>query len=146
MDNKIHIQKLGDYYLQNLTLAESKFKDYQLGRYGRMRLNYLKHHRKAEYITLFMNNKLDDHLYNIDTECQNQFEFLMKQFAEKENITEELKSNSQMKWVQKMNSIRSSVDERQYFLSILNLLFLMFLYFYTSLEQNSIFLLLLPKG
>lgn len=40
-------------------------------------------------------------LYNIDTECQNQFEFLMKQLAEKENITEELKANNQMEWVQK---------------------------------------------
>ena len=43
-----------------------------------------------------MDNKLDEHLYNIDTECQKQFEFLMKQFAEKENITEELKVNNQM--------------------------------------------------
>ena len=58
-----------------------------------------------------MDNKLYEHLYNIDTECQNQFEFLMKQFAEKENITEELKANNQMELVQKMNNIKNSVDE-----------------------------------
>ena len=58
-----------------------------------------------------MDNKLDEHLYNIDTECQKQFEFLMKQFAEKENITEELKVNNQMEWVQKMNNIKNSVEE-----------------------------------
>jgi len=111
MNGKITYTKFGDYYFPNLTLAESKFKNYQLGKYGRMRLNYLKNHRKAEYINLFMNNKLDEHLYNIDTECQNQFEFLMKQFTKKENITEELKANNQMEWVQKMNSIKNSVNE-----------------------------------
>lgn len=58
-----------------------------------------------------MNNKLHEHLYNIDIECQNQFEFLIKQFAEKENITEELKVNNQMEWVQKMNNIKNCVDE-----------------------------------
>ena len=76
-----------------------------------MRLNYLKNYKKDEYIILLIDNKLDEHLYNIDTECQNQFEFLMKQLAEKENITEELKANNQMKWVQKMNNIKNSVEE-----------------------------------
>lgn len=58
-----------------------------------------------------MDNKLYEHLYNIDIECQKQFELLMKQFAKKENITEELKANNQMEWVQKMNNIKNSVDE-----------------------------------
>lgn len=103
--------KHGDYYLPNLILEESKFNNYKLGKYGRIRLNYLKKHKKAEYIILFMNNKLDEHLYNIDMECKKQFKFLMKQFAEKENITEELKSSNQMEWVCKMNNIRNSVEE-----------------------------------
>lgn len=111
MDSKITYTKVGDYYLPNLTLAESKFKDYQLSKYGRMRLNYLKNYKKAEYIILFMDNKLYEHLYNIDVECQKQFEILMKQLAEKENITEELKTNNQMEWVQKMNSIKNSVED-----------------------------------
>ena len=51
-----------------------------------------------------MDNKLNEHLYNIDTECQ-------KQFADIENITEELKANNQMEWVQKMNNIKNSVEE-----------------------------------
>lgn len=111
MDIKITYTKVGDYYLPNLTLAESKFKDYQLSKYGRMRLNYLKNYKKAEYIILFMDNKLYKHLYNIDIECENQFEILMKQFEVKENIMEELKANNQMEWVQKMNSIKNSVEE-----------------------------------
>ena len=111
MDSKITYTKVGDYYMPNLTLAESKYKNYQLGKYGRIRLNYLKNHKKAEYIILFMDNKLYEHLYNIDMKCQNQFEFLMIQFAEKENVTEELKANNQMEWVQKMNNIKNTVEE-----------------------------------
>ena len=111
MNNKITYTKIGDYYIPNLTLEESKFKNYHLGKYGRMRLNYLKNHKKAEYIILFMNNKLDEHLYNTDIECKNQFDILMKQLAERENITEELKANNQMEWVRKMNNIKNSVEE-----------------------------------
>jgi len=65
----------------------------------------------AAIIGILFDDWLDEHLYNIDTECQNQFEFLMKQFTKKENITEELKANNQMEWVQKMNSIKNSVNE-----------------------------------
>ena len=111
MNNKITYNKVGDYYLPNLTLEKSKFSNYSLSKYGRMRLNYLKNHKKAEYIILFMDNKLDEHLYHIDTECQKQFKFLMKQFTESENITEELKADNQMELVQKMNNIKSSVEE-----------------------------------
>lgn len=111
IENGIEYILCGNYYLPNLILAKSKFSNYSLGKYGRMRFNYLKNHKKAEYIILFMDNKLDEHLYHIDTECQKQFEFLMKQFAEKEHITEELKANNQMEWVQKMNNIKSSVEE-----------------------------------
>lgn len=111
MNNKITYNKVGDYYLPNLTLEESKFKNYHLGKYGRMRLNYLKNYKKAEYIILFMDNKLNEHLYNIDIECQKQFEILMKHFAERENITEELKANNQMGWVSRMNNIKNCVNE-----------------------------------
>ena len=111
MNNKITYTKIGDYYIPNLTLEESKFKNYHLGKYGRMRLNYLKNYKKAEYIILFMNNNLDEHLYNTDIECKNQFDILMKQLAERENITEELKANNQMEWVRKMNNIKNSVEE-----------------------------------
>lgn len=111
MKSKITYTKTGNYYLPNLTLAESKYKQYSLSKYGRMRLNYLRNHKKAEYIILFMNNELDEHLYNIDMECQKQFEILMKQFTEKENITEKLKVNNQMEWVCRMNNIKNCVNE-----------------------------------
>ena len=97
--------------MPNLTLAESKYKNYQLSKYGRMRLNYLKNYKKAEYIILFMDNKLYEHLHNIDIECQKQFEFLMKQFAEKEDVTETLKANNQMFHIKKMGNIQARARE-----------------------------------
>ena len=111
IDEKTGIEYIrnGDYYLPNLVLAEQK--KIQLNKYGRLRLDYLKNHKKAEYIILFMDNKLDEHLYTIDIECQKQYKYLMKQFAKKENITEELKATNQMEWICRMNNIRNCVDE-----------------------------------
>lgn len=111
IENGIKYVLHGDYYLPNLTLTEIKYKNYPLSKYGRMRLNYLKNYKKTEYIILFMNNQLHEHLYNINIECQKQFEFLMKQFAERENITEELKATNQMEWGSRMNNIKNRVEE-----------------------------------
>ena len=102
--------KQGDYYLPNL-IDTASVSSSELGKYERMRLNYLKEHKYTEYIILWSENKLRKHLKDIDIECQKQFELLMKQFAEKENITEELKATNQMEWVSRMNNIRNCVDE-----------------------------------
>ena len=111
MDNKITYRKVGDFYLPNLAFPKSKYSNYKLGKYGRMRARYLKEHKKAEYTILLIDGKLDEHLYNTDIECKKRFELLMKQFAEKENITEELKSTNQMEWVSRMNNIKNCVEE-----------------------------------
>ena len=107
---KIEYNKQGEYYLPNLVPPE-KLKNFELGRFGRMRLKFLKKHKKSEYIILFMNNKLQEHLLEIDKTANDRFEFLMKQLAKKENITEELKATDQLKWVGLMNNIKSSADE-----------------------------------
>ena len=111
MNNKITYTRVGDYYVPNLILAESKYSNYHLEKYGRMRFNYLKNTKKAEYTILFMDNKLDEHLYNTDIQCKKQYDFLMQQFIKKETITEELKATNQMEWVQKMNNIKNRVEE-----------------------------------
>ena len=107
---KIEYHKEGDYYFPNLYL-DSNFKYSEIGKYGRMRLSFLQEQRKTEYIILFMNNKLQKHLLEIDKTANDRFEFLMKQLAKKENITEELKAIDQLKWVGLMNNIKNSVDE-----------------------------------
>lgn len=107
---KIEYTKQGDYYFPNLLTPEN-LKNFEIGRFGRMRLKFLKEQKKSEYIILVMNNKLKEHLLEIDKIATDRFEFLMKQLAKKENITEELKATNQMLWVQKMNYIKNSVEE-----------------------------------
>jgi len=75
------------------------------------RLNYLKYHRKVLYYNLLTSSKLHSHLADIEEQAQNLFSRLVKEYAEKEGITEQLKSANQMKWVQRMNNIRERVTE-----------------------------------
>lgn len=107
---EIEYYKVGDYYLPNLYL-DTNFDYSKIGKYGRLRFQFLKEQKKAEYIILFMNNKLQDHLLEIDIIANNRFEFLMKEFAKRENITEDLKAKDQLKWVGLMNNIKNSAQE-----------------------------------
>ena len=106
---EIEYTKIGDYYLPNLVAPNMK--NFKIGKYGRMRLRYLKENKKAEYTILLMENKLQEHLIEVDKTANDRFELLMKQFAEKENVTEDLKAKNQMEWVGKMNAIKNAVEE-----------------------------------
>ena len=106
----IEYRKVGDYYLPNL-VAPDNIKNFRLGKYGKLRLNYLKDFKKAEYTILLMDNTLQKHLMQIDTQANDRFELLMKQLIEKENITEELKATNQMEWVGRMNNIKNCAEE-----------------------------------
>lgn len=106
---ELEYRKIGDYYIPNLIVPNMK--DFKIGKYGRMRLRYLKENKKAEYTVLLIENKLQEHLMEIDSTANARFELLMKQFAKKENITEELKATNQMEWVGKMNAIKNAVEE-----------------------------------
>ena len=99
---KIDYRKCGDYYIPNLVISNTK--NLKLGKYGRMRLNYLKTQKKAEYSILLMEDKLSEHLQEIDETATARYNLLMKQFAERENITEELKTTNQLDWVGKMSA------------------------------------------
>ena len=106
---KIDYRKCGDYYIPNLVISNTK--NFKLGKYGKMRLNYLKTQKKAEYSILLTEDKLSEHLQEIDKSAANRYNLLMKQFVEQENITEELKAINQFEWVGKMNSIKNRVEE-----------------------------------
>lgn len=107
---EIEYTKHGDYYLPNL-IDTGNIRDLKLEKYGKMRLKFLQEQKKAEYNILWMNNELKQHLLNIDNVANKRFELLMKQFVEKENITEELKSQDQLKWVGLMNNIKNCAEE-----------------------------------
>ena len=107
---KIEYTKVGNYYLPNLVAPEN-MKNFKIGKYGKLRLRYLNEHKKTEYTILLMDNKLQKHLMENDKIATERFELLMKQYAEKENITEELKTKDQLKWVGLMNNIKHSAEE-----------------------------------
>ena len=112
IDEKSGIEyiKHGDYYLRNLVLYP-EYTNYTIGKYGRMKLNYLKNNKKAEYTILFMNGKLNRYLYEIDIACEERIKTIISQLVKQENVTEELKATNQMEWVGKMNSIKNRAEE-----------------------------------
>ena len=107
---KIEYVKVGDYYIPNLTLPKPR-RTGNIGKYGRLKLNYMKKHNIPEYTEMLLNNELNSYLLDIEDECKNKIEILIKQMAKKENITEELKANNQLEWVGKMNSIKQFAEE-----------------------------------
>ena len=98
----------GDYYLPDLVLNEE---EPTYGKYGMLRKQFLKEHRSARYQYLLLTGKLNEHLNQADQEAREQVETLMEQMAEKQRVTEELKSQDQMKWARLMNNIKASAEE-----------------------------------
>ena len=107
---KIEYVRVGDYYIPNLTLPKPR-RTGNIGKYGRLKLNYMKKHNIPEYTEMLLNNELNSYLLDVEDECKNKLETLIKQIAEKENITEELEATNQLEWVGKMNSIKQSAEE-----------------------------------
>ena len=99
----------GDYRLPNLLPPTEE--EHPIGVWGQRRLCYLKHHRKVLYYNLLTSGKLYSHLADIEEQAQDLFSRLVKEYAEKEGITEQLKATDPMKWVKKINSIRGRVNE-----------------------------------
>ena len=109
----IEYRLVGDYYLPNIALPKSR-RTGNIGKYGRLRLKYLEEHHRAEVMLMRVNNELTSYLLDIEDECKSRVGQLVKQMAEKENITEELKANNQMLWVQSMNNIKNRAEEIAY--------------------------------
>ncbi len=95
----------GDYYLPRLSLPEEEQKP--VGIWGQRHLRYIKEHKRAFYTSLLTSCKLNSYLADIDKQAEEMFSRLVKQLFEKENVTEKLKAENQMLWVQKMNNIRN---------------------------------------
>ncbi len=99
----------GDYYLPDLELPEDEEAHY--GKYGMLRKTYLMEHRKAYYQMLILQGKLNKYLNRVDREAHERMEVLVIQMAEKERVTEQLKAEQSMLWVQRMNEIRNIAKE-----------------------------------
>lgn len=105
----ISYTKKGDYLLPNLILKDKE--QFNIGKYGLLRLEYIKKYKLGLYFDLLVNDNLNEYLHNIGTTVMEMVQKLIKELTEKENITEELKSSNQMLWIGKMNSIRNIAEE-----------------------------------
>ena len=99
----------GDYYLPCLKLPKEESR--YIGIWGQRHLRYLKQHRKVLYSELLISGNLNDYLADLNEQAEDMFSRLVKQLAEKEGVTESLKAENQMLWVQRMNNIRSAAME-----------------------------------
>ena len=108
---EITYHKEGDYLVPDLYLEKEDYEnDYIIGKYGHLRLEHLKNHKKAEYIIMFMDKTLRKHIVETDKQAKRRFEVLMKQMLEKNPIDENLKNTNSLKWTGLMNNYKYSVD------------------------------------
>ncbi len=107
--NGIWYELQGDYYLPCLKLPEES--EVYIGIWGQRHRRYLKNHHRVRYINLLTSGKLNSYLADIDRQAEAMFSRLVKQLSKKEGVTEALKAENQLLWVQRMNNIRSAAME-----------------------------------
>ena len=97
------------HLIPNVTLPEQT--DYQIGKYGRMHLDYIKQHRRGRYTTLLTEGKLNFHLHEIDVQANEMLETIILRLADERGIDEDLKTRDMLRWVAEMNNIKASAEE-----------------------------------
>ena len=106
----IEYRLVGDYYIPNITIPKARRRG-NIGKYGRLKPNYMKKYKIPEYTEMLLSNELKSYLLDIEDKCKENLDILIKEMAEKESITEELKANNQLKWVARMNNIKNRAEE-----------------------------------
>ena len=107
---KLKYTKIGDYKLQNLTLNDNK--KGTINKYGMLRLNYLKTHKKALYNTLLMKDELTNHLISVSKDAENLLNNLMESYKNlDEKLSEKSKETNQFEWVKLMNNYKNTAEE-----------------------------------
>ena len=113
----IEYTKVGDYLLPNLVIDNKNYK--QINKYGYLRLDYIKEHKKGLYQSLLMKNELTNHLLSVSKECEKRYNILMNNYflyffqivKNDEKLSEKNKENNQIKWVQLMNNYKNMAEE-----------------------------------
>ena len=98
-----------EHLIPNVALPEQT--DYQIGKYGRMHLDYIKQHRRGRYTTLLTEGKLNARLHEIDLEANEMLETIIPRLAIERGIDENLKARDMLRWVAEMNNIKTSAEE-----------------------------------
>lgn len=107
--NSLWYELQGNYYIPCLALPNEE--QVEIGVWGQRHSRYIKQHHKVRYTNLLTSGKLTDYLADIDEQAEDMFFWLVKQIAEREGVTEQLKADNQMEWVARMNNIRSRATE-----------------------------------
>ena len=111
--NEITYHKEGDYLIPDL-IMDNSCENYHIGKYGRLRLNYIKNYKRGLYTELMINGTLSKHLADIENTATSKINIIVKKLAEAENVNEALKSCDQLAWVQAMNNIKNRAEEIAY--------------------------------
>ena len=106
-ENGITYELRGEQYFPLLELPEQK----EIGKYGRLHLEYLKAHRKGRYTNLLSEGALNQRLYEIDLEAKQMLETIITRFAAERGIGEDLKARDMLRWVSEMNNVKASAEE-----------------------------------
>lgn len=109
MNNNIPYHREGDYFVPDLCLPKQP--DGHIGKYGGLRLNYLKNLDIPFYTELLISGTLKQHLLDIDRDASNKVNLLIKSFAVGKNVNELLKEHHQMEWVQAMNNFKNRAEK-----------------------------------
>ena len=109
---EITYHREGDYYIPDLYLAENEYeKNYHIGKYGHLRLEYLKKYKNADYTIMLMEGSLRKHIVDTDKQAKVRYNILMKQILEKNPIDENLKNTNSLEWVSLMNNYKNLIEE-----------------------------------
>ena len=111
VQGKAYLYVLHYYILYVKTVFSALEIEYPIGKYGMLRKSYVQEHRKGLYLELVLAGKLNEHLHQIDKECNQMMDRLVDQMKEAHGVTEELKMQNQMAWVGRMNNIRACAEE-----------------------------------
>ena len=109
IQNGIEYERRGEQYYPVLDLSEQT--NYEIGKYGKLHLEFIKKHRRGTYTTLLTENRLNEHLHIIDEQAHEQIDLHIAQMAKRMGVTEDLKASDPMRWVQMMNNIKASAEE-----------------------------------
>lgn len=107
--NGLWYELIGDYYIPCLTLPAEEEKP--IGVYGQRHLRYLKEYHRVTYTNLLTSGRLNTYLAEIDEQAKDMLFRLVKEYADRQGVTEQLKSDKPLEWVQRMNNIRNTVEE-----------------------------------
>ena len=109
IQNGIKYERRGEQYYPLLDLGEQT--SYEIGKYGKLHLEFIIKHRRGTYTTLMTENRLNEHLHRVDVQAHEQIDLHITQMAKRMGVTEDLKASDPMRWVQMMNNIKASAEE-----------------------------------